>query len=408
MDLRFKTMIRRYDQVHCYSPDEYRRRLTMTLSLMHEKNVDLLWIVDPGHEGYTAYYTGQYEGDHLWILSDGSVYVIFGNEVKPFETADAYLSKQVIVKKPQTLVDYVTYVSGIDPAFLLGHCPNGNIGMIHEGSLNARVCHILEDKLPRLEPCSMDVCLGMKRAVKSDEEIRLIHETVSVYEKLFRACPVIFRRERLLRDCVIDIRDFAHNMGAGGDVQLFSTNAGLEDHGQYCDFGLGITDWPTPKLQDGMRIFMLMESNSYGGHYVAIGRNFVFGKPHKETQRIFDAALKMQRFAAERFVPGNTLKQIFDENYAYITSLGFLTNEQNYMHGMGTCPGEMPMTHDGATENEPLQTNMHLLIHPHVRFDRGADTGKLPYDEMYNIDTFFVSPEGGIRANDLPSDMIIL
>ena len=78
------------------------------------------------------------------------------------------------------------------------------------------------------------------------------------------------------------------------------------------------------------------------------------------------------------------------------------------MHGMGTCPGEMPMTHDGASENEPLQTNMHLLIHPHVRFDRGADTGKLPYDEMYNIDTFFVSPEGGIRANDLPSDMIIL
>jgi hypothetical protein len=78
------------------------------------------------------------------------------------------------------------------------------------------------------------------------------------------------------------------------------------------------------------------------------------------------------------------------------------------MHGMGARTFEGPSAHDGSTEFEPLSTDMHVLIHPHVRFERGDMTGVESYDDMYNVDTYFVSSEGGVRANRVPREIIVV
>jgi Xaa-Pro aminopeptidase len=152
---------------------------------------------------------------------------------------------------------------------------------------------------------------------------------------------------------------------------------------------------------------MLLEANGIGGHFTALGRNFCLGEPDALAVKYWELCLKMQDFAAERLKPGAVIKEIFDENVKYIESLGHRTNMQNYLHSLGYVLGEKPYLHD-PSETIPLRENMVYLNHPHVRIDRGADTGKVVYDDFYAIDTYRVTKEGGVRQNKIPRELIVI
>lgn len=408
MNLYEMNMRHRYEQVQCYSNGEFRRRWALVRKRMAESGVELALFVNPTRDTNAQWLVAQRDCDYLMMTMD-EVICAYGHGFTQGMDEGLHVERRVGFRAIEPVDESVRYVCGLDENFIRAHVMNSRrVGIVGAG-MRADVGRRLDELLAGCERIALDVPIGMDRAVKSPEERDVIEYTARVYESLMAACPAIFRRGRRLRDAVLDIRHLAHSMGAGeAPCQLFAIQCGMEDSGQYVPMNLGIADYPCDELKDGMRLFMLMEANSYGGHFVAVGRNFTFGEPPKETRRIFEASLNMQRFAADMLKPGIALKDVFDQAAQYITDLGFLTNQQNYIHSMGEGPCEMPMLHDGASELLPIREGMHLLVHPHVRFHRGMDTGRFPYDDMYNVDTYFVTKNGGVRVNNVQPDIVIL
>ena len=98
----------------------------------------------------------------------------------------------------------------------------------------------------------------------------------------------------------------------------------------------GFTTWPDRRLAKGDQVSVLLETNGIGGYFSALGRHFYLGEPAEEEYHYWEAAIKLQDFAAERLIPGRSVKEIYEGNAAYADRMGFKTNPRNYMHSLGS------------------------------------------------------------------------
>lgn len=130
----------------------------------------------------------------------------------------------------------------------------------------------------------------------------------------------------------------------------------------------------------------------------------ILGQPSEDMKKYWDMAVKAQKNAARMMKPGVTVRMISDENKKYIESCGFITNDQNYLHSLGFQYGEQPYL-NAPSENTPLQTGMHYIAHPVIQ---RPYKGTTEMDGIFALDTYYVTENGGVRANDFPQDLIIL
>lgn len=406
-------MINRYEKVQCFSKAEMERRFALTRQIMREQNVEALLILEGFWEGYSQWLTGNRSAEIIIVPPEGKITCVFGDRIVPAgEGASHDLSGLRLFDTimPEPIHPDIEYVEGFDCAYvadLIRHAPENRLGFIHMEAMTASLMDCLREKLPKTEFTDITLALDAVKGVKSPEERLMIRNAVVIHEKVMRALPAIIRPGRTLQQINLEARYLIHQLGSDTEETLaFALQFGNDRDGALCHHS-GLASYPERAVQKGDRIFMLLEANGIGGHFTAMGRNFCLGEPDPVAVKYWELCLKMQDFAAERLRPGAIIKDIFDENVKYIESLGYHTNRQNYLHSLGYVLGEKPYLHD-PSETIPLREHMVYLDHPHVRIDRGEQTGAVLYDDMYAIDTYEVTPDGGVRQNSIPRELIII
>lgn len=406
-------MINRYEKVMCFSKTEMERRFALVRKVMEEQGTDVLLVLEGFWEGYSQWLIGNRTPSVIIVPREGPITAVFGNEflAKGEKPSEELLTERATdLLMPEPVHPDIVYVRGLDGygiGQLLDSYQNQRLGFLHLESMTQGMKTYLKEAAPKAEYVDIALALDAVKGVKSPEEMELIRNAVVIHEKVMEAMPSIIRPGRTIQQINLEARYLIHQLGSGTEECLaFSIQFGNDRKGPLCHHS-GLAPYPERAVEKGDRVFMLLESNGIGGHFTALGRNFCLGEPDRETQKYWELCLKMQDFAAERLKPGAVIREIFDENVKYIESLGYRTNRQNYLHSLGYVLGEKPYLHD-PSETIPLKENMVYLNHPHVRIDRGADTGKVVYDDLYAIDTYRVTKEGGVRQNKIPRELIVI
>lgn len=408
-----KPMVNRYEQVFCFSKEEMERRFGVMRQVMKEQGTDVVLVLEGFWEGYSQWLTGNRNPYVIIVPKEGKITAVFGEELLKkgeLPSADLQLERQtdyLMAPVAHPDIEYVRGFSGYAVQALLEEYQNPRLGFIHLESMSAALEQYLKEAAPKAEFVDITLALDAVKGVKSPEEIQLITNAVHIHEKVMGAFPTIIRPGRTVRQINMEARYLMHQLGSGTEECLaFAIQFGDDREGAICHHS-GLVTYPERALRKGDRIFMLLECNGIGGHFTALGRNFCLGEPDPNIVKYWELCLKMQDFAAARLKPGAIIKDIFDDNVKYIESLGHKTNKQNYLHSLGYVLGEKPYLHD-LSETIPLRENMFYLNHPHVRIDRGEDTGKVVYDDLYAIDTYRITPEGGVRQNRVPREIFVI
>jgi Xaa-Pro dipeptidase len=223
-----------------------------------------------------------------------------------------------------------------------------------------------------------DVAFDHARAVKSDEELESVRESVRINTDGFHAFREAYAPGRNAGEVLAPVEELFVERGCGR-LTMNMVLVGAEFAIARADTILG--DFCIPSL----------EIAGPGGHWVEVSR--ALGTPNAEVERMNEAYDEYFEAATSALRPGATAH---DAHRA--VSKGFAERGYHLGHVTGHSIGmtmiEFPKIGEGV-ETE-LQENMVLSMHPHAIAENGRDC-------LYMQETWLVGPDGGIPLSGLPS-----
>ena len=410
MKLTDRKMLERFEQVLFFGKEEMERRWALARSVMEEQQADYFMVLEGSYEGYNHWFMGNRECEAILIPKEGEITVVLGKNISKDEeyrwSRPTDFDKWIARKPVQSVHENLHFVDSFDARDIKKGCPdkeNLRIAMIHPEVLKNTWYEEMKQVLGEFSYFDIGLALDAVRVIKGPEEQYLIRQVNKMNEKLMSSVGTVIRPGKSLKDVTDELQYMAMKLGSGGHfVHVFCLNCGPQD--EISSDGMERRDYPGLTLQYGDKVFVLIETNGPGGHYSALGRYCILGQPSEDMKKYWDMAVKAQKNAARMMKPGVTVRMISDENKKHIESCGFITNDQNYLHSLGFQYGEQPYL-NAPSENTPLQAGMHYIAHPVIQ---RPYKGTTEMDGIFALDTYYVTENGGVRANDFPQDLIIL
>ena len=232
----------------------------------------------------------------------------------------------------------------------------------------------LEDKA---EVVPFDVEFDLARAVKSDEEIASVRDSVRINTAGFHVFAAAYASGKNAAEVLAPAEELFVEAGCGR-LTMNMVLVGAEFAIARSDTVLG--EFCIPSL----------EIAGPGGHWVEVSR--ALGKPNAEVQRMVEAYEEYFEAAKSALRPGSTAhdahravsKGFTDRGY----HLGHVTG-----HSIGMTMIEHPKIGEGI--DTELRENMVFSMHPHVIAENGTDC-------LYMQDTWLVTADGGEPLAGLP------
>jgi Xaa-Pro aminopeptidase len=223
-----------------------------------------------------------------------------------------------------------------------------------------------------------DVAFDHARAVKSDEELESVRESVRINTDGFHAFREAYAPGRSAAEVLAPAEELFVDRGCGR-LTMNMVLVGAEFAIARAETTLG--DFCVPSL----------EIAGPGGHWVEVSR--ALGTPNAEVERMNEAYNEYFEAARSALRPGATAH---DAHRA--VSKGF--SERGYHlghvtgHSIGMTMIEFPKIGEGV-ETE-LEENMVFSLHPHAIAENGHDC-------LYMQETWLVGEDGGIPLSGLES-----
>jgi Xaa-Pro aminopeptidase len=234
--------------------------------------------------------------------------------------------------------------------------PNRRIGLVTPGALPYAFVSALKEQFAAASFIDVTPDIDAIKAIKSDEEIKLIRRTAHLQDEVF--AEVLKEIRPGLRD--IDVTSIAQRKG-----QILGSEQGIFLGGSS---PLGIRSPFVPRymqgrtLEKGDHLSLLIEINGPGGFYTEIARTVVLGKASDELKDAFAAVKAAQDYSLSLMKPGTPVKDIFAKHNAYMTSKAMPAETRLYAHGQGYDMVERPLIRQD--DNMTLQEGMCLAVHP--------------------------------------------
>jgi len=230
------------------------------------------------------------------------------------------------------------------------------------------------------ELVNWDLAFDHARAVKSDEELESVRDSVRINTDGFHAFLHAYAPGRSAADALAPAEKLFVERGCGR-LTMNMVLVGAEFAIARAETLLGAFCVPS------------LEIAGPGGHWVEVSR--AIGSPNDEVKRMNEAYDEYFEAARSALRPGATAhdahravsKGFTDRGY----HLGHVTG-----HSIGMTMIEFPKIGEGV-ETE-LEENMVFSIHPHAIAENGHDC-------LYMQETWLVGPEGGIPLSGLPSQI---
>jgi Xaa-Pro dipeptidase len=229
----------------------------------------------------------------------------------------------------------------------------------------------------KVEVVPFDVEFDLARAVKGDEEVASVRDSVRINTEGFHVFRRAFAPGKTAADVLAPAEELFVAEGCGR-LTMNMVLVGAEFAIARDDTVLG--EFCIPSL----------EIAGPGGHWVEVSR--ALGQPNAEVSRMLEAYEEYYEAAKSALRPGATAhdahravaKGFTDRGYR----LGHVTG-----HSIGMTMIEHPKIGEGI--DTELRESMVFSMHPHVIADNGEDC-------LYMQDTWLVTAEGGEPLAGLP------
>jgi Xaa-Pro dipeptidase len=238
-----------------------------------------------------------------------------------------------------------------------------------------------------IELMDFDVAFDLSRAVKSDEEMELVRESMAINEAGFWAVHAAYEPGRTQVELMAVAEDEFVRRGTGRQTM---------DMVLWGDSGASTPEFRIPEIDRQIDpndlLLYSLEIAGPGGHWVEFSRPLTKGKLSIDTQRMLEAYEEYFEAARQTMREGATAhdvhravsKPFSDRGYP----LGHVTG-----HSIGMTMIEFPKIGEGVELQ--LKENMVFSMHPHAIADGERAC-------LYMQDTWRIGADGGEPLSSVP------
>ena len=351
------------------SKGEVERRYANVRAALERDELDAALVCGSeysGFEGAVTYLSGfQIVHRYAYVVlpRDGEPAIVFPSEARYVgEHGTSWIEEQVFADRPgDWLADRLrgqrVGVYGLDYVMAVRD---------HEA---------LED---HAELVNWDVAFDHARAVKSDEELESVRESVRINTDGFQAFLEAYAPGRSAAEVLAPAENLFVERGCGR-LTMNMVLVGAEFANARVETILG--EFCIPSL----------EVAGPGGHWAEVSR--AIGTPNAEVERMNEAYDEYFEAAKNALRPGATAHDAHRAVSKGFTARGYRLGHVTG-HSIGMTMIEFPKIGEGV-ETE-LRENMVFSMHPHAIAENGRDC-------LYMQETWLVGPDGGIPLSGLPS-----
>jgi Xaa-Pro aminopeptidase len=352
--------------------DELARRYARVREALGRDGLDAALVCGTeytGFEGQVTYLSGfQIVHRYAYVLLplEGEPTIVFPAEARYVGVhGTSRIEDQVFAEQPG--------------AWLADRCRGQRIGVYGlDYVMTVRDFTAMRDKVD-LVP--WDVEFDHARAVKSDEELASVRESVRINTEGFHAFRDAYEPGRTAADVLAPAERLFVEQGCG---RLTMNMVLVGPEFAIARDDLVLEDFCIPSL----------EIAGPGGHWVEVSR--ALGSPSQEVGRMLEGYQEYFEAAKDAMRPGFTAHHIHRA-----VSKGFLDRGYRLGHVTGHSIGmtmiEFPKIGEGV-ETE-LETGMVFSMHPHVISEDGREC-------LYMQDTWLVTSDGGEPLAGLPMEIL--
>jgi Xaa-Pro dipeptidase len=350
------------------SREEIERRYRLVREAMDEQQLDYLLVCGSeytGFEGAVAYMSG-------FVIVHRYAYVLLPREDEPTiifpaearyvgEHGKSWIEDQVFVERPGKYIG--------------DRCAAQRVGVY--GMDYVMAVRDFEGTHLKVGLIPFDVEFDLARAVKSEEELASVRESVRINRDGFWAFVEAYEPGRSAAEVLAPAERLFVEEGCGR-LTMNMVLVGAEFAIARADTVL--RDFCIPSL----------EIAGPGGHWVEVSR--AIGEPNAEVSRMLEAYEEYFEAAKTALRPGATAHDVH-----HAVSKGFSDRGYQLGHVTGHSIGMTMIEHPkiGEGVDTELHQNMVFSMHPHVIAENGQDC-------LYMQDTWLVTPNGGKPLAGLP------
>lgn len=232
---------------------------------------------------------------------------------------------------------------------------DGVIGL--DPHLEYRFARKLESSLSQAELRDAGELLYRVRAVKTDSEVALLEEGLSIAELGIEAG--IEAVDVGVRECEVSgaIMEAMLSAGAAGAYALPAiVSSGIR--WSRCE------EYPSRKRIRRGEFVQLDEGPMWKGYYSELARMLLVGTPTDEQRDMYQATFQAHQASIDAMKPGATGREVYDASREVFEEFGYgeWLTDGNIGHGIGVVAHEPPYI--GPTEEVTLEENMVIMIEP--------------------------------------------
>lgn len=355
------------------SDSELERRWALTRKKMKQAGIDVL-VMQNSNEfvgGYVKWFTDipARQGVPLTVIfpCDSEMIIVragprggaltdSGNQDWPWRGVEKVLTT------PYTTAEYTNNYNDAEIAAKeLQRLGARKIGWIGKGAIRFSFGAYLTAQLKAAEFADFSNEVDTIKAIKSAEEIGLIHQTALLQDEVF--AEVVDFIEPGMRE--FEVAAFAYyQTQRRGSTQGFILT-GSAPMGTPATKGL--RHFQNRQIEDGDQFTILIETNGPGGFYTEIGRTIVLGKASDQMLAEFDLAHQAQQATLDRLKPGASPADIWNAHNAFMRTANRPEERRLYAHGQGYDLVERPSLRD----DDPMliAEDMSIVVHPTFQTD---------------------------------------
>jgi len=266
-----------------------------------------------------------------------------------------------------------------------------SIGIVGMSMMTAFYYEYLKENLPGVAFRDATDLVDEIKAVKSEEEIKLLKKTAKLQDIAFGATLAMVRPGVREYEIMSEIKRVATDLGSEEQLILMGSAPAGTPSGMTFDFFQNRT------LKDGDCVCIMIETNGAGGLWCELARTICIGDAPKAMLDAWDAAVTAQKKDAELLRPGAKPKELWDIHNKILADLGYPPEARLCSHGQGYDIVERPAIR--PEETMLVKANMVISIHP-ITISKEAFA--------YCNDDFLVTDSGTERIHEFPQEVFVV
>ena len=373
------------DPARTPSSEEVARRYANARAAMAEHGVDALLVSGSeysGFEGAVRYLSGfriVHRYAYVLLPLSGDPITVFPSEARWVgDHADGWVREPVFAEHPG--------------AWIRDHLRERRVERLGVYGLDyimpVRDFRALEQG--PFELVDFDVVFDLSRAVKSEEELALVRESMAINEAGFWAVHEAYEPGRTQAELMAAAERIFTRLGTGRqtmDMVLWGRAGSATPE-------FRIPDPQTPIAPDDLLLYSL-EVAGPGGHWVEFSRPLTRGAVGADTERMLEAYAEYAAAARTTMRAGATAHDVHRAVSAPFHDRGYPLGHVTG-HSIGMTMLEHPKIGEGV--DVELREGMIFSMHPHAIADGGSAC-------LYMQDTWCIGPDGGAPLSSVPLEI---